>query len=64
MKKVTVTYLLSNDLKLKAVDIDYNDTVLPSGKELLQSISRAVIEESKADAVLNKAKEIINHTQD
>lgn len=50
---------LGDNLALKSVIIQYNDTGLPSDKALLLGISKAILEDNKINEVVQEAKEIV-----
>ena len=59
MKAVKLLIILSDELELKRVVIDYNDTGREDGKKLIVGIANALLEEYKMGTLVEEVKDTL-----
>ena len=60
MKIIQFTVEIKDDYTLRNVIIDINTTDLPSNKELLRGIAKAILTDESMDKIVEQANKIIN----
>ena len=60
MKTIQLHLSFTDELGLKSIIFQYNDTGIPSDRELLKSIANGIIQNIEIDEMIDEAKELLN----